>query len=89
MESKYFTYIVRCRNGVLYTGYTNDVDRRVKKHNQSKGAKFTRGRGPIEVVYTEKFCTKGEAMVREAEIKRLTRPEKLKLIAVMENDGGH
>lgn len=86
MSGKHFAYIVRCRDGVLYTGYTNDLERRIRHHNEGKGAKFTRGRGPLEIVYFEEFTTKSEAMMREAEIKRLTRPEKLKLIGEMEND---
>lgn len=89
MERLYYTYILRCQNGILYTGYTNNIEKRVEKHNLNKGAKFTRGRGPVEVVYTAEFPTKGEAMVREAQIKRLSKSEKLKLIAVIENDNQH
>lgn len=80
MEKRHFTYMVRCKKGILYTGYTNDLIKRVARHNENKGAKFTRGRGPVELVYFEEFSTKGEAMAREFEIKQLTKPEKEKLI---------
>lgn len=62
------------------------MEDRVNKHNLGKGAKFTRGRGPVKIVYYEEFEIKGEAMVREAQIKRLIKAEKLKLIAVMEHE---
>lgn len=74
-------YILKCADGTLYTGYTNDVDRRVKAHNEEKfGAKYTKARRPVELVYTESFEDKGDAMRREIEIKKLTRAEKLSLI---------
>ncbi|PKM81474.1 MAG: hypothetical protein CVU89_09495 [Firmicutes bacterium HGW-Firmicutes-14] len=86
MGSKYFTYMIKCRDGRLYTGYTNDLEGRIRKHNSGRGAKFTRGRGPVELVYSEDFPSKEEAMAREAQIKRLTRPEKLRMIVVTEHD---
>jgi len=86
MGRRYFAYIIRCGTGQLYTGYTNDLDKRLLQHNLGKGARFTRGRGPVELVYFEEFDSKGEAMTREAAIKRLTREQKLEMIAVMEND---
>ena len=76
----YYTYILRCCDGSLYTGYTDDPIRREMVHNSGKGAKYTRSRLPVQLVYTECFETKGDAMHREAEIKRLTRIEKLALI---------
>ena len=76
----YFVYMLRCADGTLYTGIATDVDRRVAEHNSGKGAKYTRSRLPVQLVYTEGFETKSEAMHREAEIKRLTRIEKLALI---------
>lgn len=72
--------MVRCSDGSLYTGYTNDIENRIKTHNLGKGAKYTRGRLPVELVYTEEYETKEEAMSREWHIKRLTREEKEKLI---------
>ena len=76
-----YTYILRCRDGTLYTGWTNDLDRRLAAHNGGAGAKYTRSRRPVELVYYETYPTKQEAMGREARIKRLTRVEKLALIA--------
>lgn len=80
----YYAYILRCCDGSLYTGYTDDPARRETVHNSGKGAKYTRSRLPVQLVYTESFETKGEAMHREAEIKRLSRQEKLALIAAKE-----
>ncbi len=75
------TYILRCSDGTLYTGWTNDIEKRLAAHNRGEGARYTRGRTPVELVYLEAFETKQEAMRREAAIKRLTREEKLALIA--------
>lgn len=84
MEQGNFTYILKCSDGSLYTGWTNDLERRVKAHNAGKGAKYTKSRRPVEVVYFEAFSTKQEAMRREWEIKQLSRVEKCKLIQVKE-----
>ncbi len=73
--------MVRCSDGSLYTGYTNDLDNRIETHNSGRGAKYTRSRLPVELVYFEEFCAKEEAMSREWHIKRLNRPQKEKLIA--------
>ncbi len=75
-----YTYIVKCRDATLYTGWTTDLDRRVSAHNDGKGAKYTKTRRPVELVYFESFETKQGAMRREWEIKRLSRKDKLKLI---------
>jgi putative endonuclease len=72
--------MVKCSDGSLYTGWTTDVQRRVDAHNQGKGAKYTRSRRPVELVYYESFETKEEAMKREYAIKHLTRDEKEALI---------
>ena len=74
-----YTYILRCADGSLYTGWTNDLAKRVQAHNRGKGAKYTRSRRPVELAYSESFETKSEAMQREAEIKKLSREEKLRL----------
>ena len=74
------TYILRCADGSLYTGWTNDLDHRVRMHNEGKGAKYTKGRGPVELVHHEIFETKEEAMRREYEIKQMSRSEKEQLI---------
>lgn len=74
-----YTYILRCADGTLYCGWTNRLEERVKAHNEGKGAKYTRGRGPVELVYYEAFETKEEALKREWEIKKMDRQQKLKL----------
>ena len=76
----YWVYILRCADDTLYTGSTDDVDRRAAAHNSGKGAKYTRGRGPVTVVYREACPDKSAALKREAAIKRLTRPQKLALL---------
>ena len=80
MEKKYYTYIVRCADDTYYTGYTTDLDKRVKAHNEKKGAKYTKTRTPVELVYHEEYDSKEEAMSREWAIKQLKRPQKEKLI---------
>lgn len=74
-------YIVVCADGTLYTGYAKEVERRVAEHNEGKGARYTRGRTPVELVHTETFQTRSAAMSREHEIKRWPRSKKLGLIA--------
>lgn len=81
MSQENFTYIVKCSDGSLYTGWTNNLDKRLKAHNSGRGAKYTRTRRPVELVYYEKFLTKQEAMSREVRIKQLSRSQKLELIA--------
>lgn len=80
----WFVYILRCGDDTLYTGSTDDISRRLAAHNSGKGAKYTRGRGPLELVYSEELPTHSDALKREFAIKRLTRKEKLLLI---ENGG--
>jgi len=75
-----YTYILSCADGTLYTGWTNDLDRRLATHNAGRGGKYTRARLPVTLVYHEEFATKEEAMAREWAIKQLTRSEKLRLI---------
>ena len=77
----YFAYIMRCADGTLYTGYTDDIARREVVHNSGRGAKYTRSRLPVKMVYHESFATRSEAMKREYAIKRLSREQKLTLIA--------
>lgn len=77
----YYTYIVKCSDGTYYTGYTNDLWQRVRAHNEKKGAKYTRSRTPVTLVYAEESDTKSLAMKREAAIKKLSRKEKEQLIA--------
>lgn len=73
-------YILRCADGTLYTGWTNDLERRVAAHNAGKGAKYTRSRLPVELIYSEQCNTREEAMSREWHIKHMTREEKMTLI---------
>ena len=75
-----YSYILRCADGTFYTGWTNDLDGRLLAHNAGKGAKYTRSRLPVELVYRETFATKEEAMSREWHLKQLSRQEKLRLI---------
>lgn len=75
-----YTYIVKCSDGSFYTGWTTDIDRRVKQHNSGKGAKYTRVRLPVELIYHEVYETKSEAMKREYEIKSMSRKKKEELV---------
>lgn len=76
----YYVYILKCCDKTLYCGYTNDVEKRFETHQSGKGAKYTRGRLPLELVYTEEFETKSEAMKRECEIKKMSREKKMEII---------
>ncbi len=76
----YFVYILRCADGSLYTGITTDLNRRLKEHRSGKGARYTRARGVDRFVFQEGKRDRSRALMREAEIKRLTREEKLELI---------
>ncbi|WP_148411823.1 GIY-YIG nuclease family protein [Murimonas intestini] len=80
VEKTNYTYILRCSDGTLYTGWTNDLDKRVADHNAGKGAKYTKGRTPVSVAYYEVFKTKQEAMHREYEIKHMSRAKKQQLL---------
>ena len=80
MAEQNYTYLLRCADGTLYCGWTNDLEKRVAAHNAGTGAKYTKSRRPVELTYCEAFATKQEAMRREAQIKRLTRQQKLMLI---------
>ena len=81
-----YTYILRCADGTYYCGWTNNLDRRLKAHNEGKGAKYTRSRRPVALVYYEAFSTKEEAMRREYEIKQLPRKKKEALIFKQQTD---
>lgn len=76
----YYVYLLRCADGTLYTGFTNDLARRLAAHNAGRGAKYTRGRRPVELVYWESFSNKSSALRREYAIKQLPRRQKLTLI---------
>jgi putative endonuclease len=75
MDEHYF-YVLLCRDGTLYAGYTNDLNRRIQLHNEGKGAKYTRGRGPVKLMYAKSYVTKGEALKAEYAFKQLPRARK-------------
>ncbi len=77
----YFVYILECSDGTLYTGITSDLERRIKEHNSSKlGAKYTKIRRPVELVYSKKYTNRSEALIEEARIKKINQREKIELI---------
>ena len=84
-EIKNYTYMLLCADGTYYTGWTNQIRKRIRAHNSGKGAKYTKGRGPLKLVYLEISDTKEAAMKREAAIKKLTRREKEALIQTEES----
>jgi putative endonuclease len=75
-KNEHYFYVLTCKDGSLYGGYTNNLERRIKLHNDGKGAKYTRGRGPVELTYYRSYETKGEALSAEYNFKRLTRMKK-------------
>lgn len=75
-----YTYIVECRDGTLYTGWTNDLEKRMKSHNAGTGAKYTKSRLPVRLVYYEEYNSKQDAMKREYAIKQLSKKDKLSLL---------
>lgn len=75
-----FVYMLRCKDGSLYTGWTNDLEHRLAMHSSGRGAKYTRGRGPVELVYSEELPDKEAALRRECAIKKLRREQKLALL---------
>ena len=79
-ERKNYTYLLQCADGSLYCGWTNDLEKRVRIHNEGKGAKYTRTRRPVRLVYAEAFATREEAMSREWHLKKMSRTQKLRLI---------
>lgn len=81
MDQVWFVYILRCKDDTLYCGITPDLEKRLEQHRSGKGAKYTRGRGPLELVYYEEVANHSEALKREIAIKRLSRQEKLELIS--------
>jgi putative endonuclease len=79
-ESGHYVYVLECADGSFYTGYTTDVERRVAEHDAGEGAKYTRGRTPVELLYTESFGSRSAAMRREHEIKCFSRTRKERLV---------
>ena len=84
MEATWYLYILRCGDGTLYTGITTDVEKRLEAHREGKGAKYTRGRGPLELVYRECCGDHSNALKREIAVKKLTRSQKERLLNLNE-----
>ena len=80
VELGHYVYIVSCADDTLYTGYTTDLQRRVEEHNRGVGAKYTRGRGPVELLYSEEYESRSQAQSREYQLKQYSRQEKIALI---------
>ncbi len=83
-----YVYLLECGDGTLYAGWTTDLSRRVLAHNRGKGAKYTRGRGPVKLRYYERYAQKEDALRREWELKQMSRKEKWDLIATFSNPVG-
>lgn len=81
-------YILQCADDTLYTGITNNLDQRIAAHHEGKGAKYTRGRAPFEILYTEKAKSRSEATLRERAIKKLDRVQKFKLLTKTPQNSG-
>lgn len=79
-DADHWVYVLRCADDTLYTGYTTDLSRRVSEHEAGEGAKYTRGRTPVELVHAEAFDSRSTAMAREYAVKALSRAEKERLI---------
>jgi putative endonuclease len=82
MKKNWWVYIIRCKDRTLYTGCTNNLEQRIQKHNEGKGAKYTKSRRPVRLQYFEKVKTHSQALKREMEIKKISRENKEQLIAV-------
>ena len=78
--SEHFVYVLECSDGTFYTGYTTDVERRVAEHDAGEGAKYTRGRTPVELVHVESYATRSAAMAREYDLKQFSRAAKERLV---------
>jgi putative endonuclease len=79
--ASHFVYVLKCSDGTLYTGYTTDVDRRLRQHNAGKGARYTRSRTPVQLAFKERFRSRRDALRREIQIKGMRRSSKLLLCA--------
>jgi putative endonuclease len=80
-KSRYFVYMVRCKYGTYYTGYTDDLQKRIEKHNSGQGAKYLRGKSPIELVYAKEYRYLKNALLGERNLKKLKRKQKEALIS--------
>ncbi|MBM7694795.1 putative endonuclease [Peribacillus deserti] len=80
INNSHYFYVVECKDGSYYAGYTNKLKKRITAHNEGKGAKYTRGRGPVELIYSQMFSEKSEALKMEYRFKQLTRRDKERFI---------
>lgn len=85
-KSNHFFYVLECKDGSLYAGYTNNLEKRLKLHNEGKAAKYTRGRGPVKLVYSQQFNDKSETLKAEYQFKKWTRKKKEEYL--MKETGG-
>ena len=85
--NKHYFYVLECADGSYYAGYTNDLQKRLETHNAGKGAKYTRAKGPVEMIHYERFDTKSTAMQAEYAFKQLSKPQKIRYIAEGKEDG--
>lgn len=86
MENNHYFYVLHCKDDSLYAGYTNNLERRIKLHNEGKGAKYTRGRGPVELVFAKSFANKSDALKAEYAFKQWKRSKKEKFLKENMND---
>jgi putative endonuclease len=84
-SGKFYVYILRCARGTYYTGYTNDLDKRIELHGKGHGAKYLKGKGPVELVYTKEYKYYKNALHTERNLKKLTRKQKEELIRIYES----
>jgi putative endonuclease len=87
MENNHYVYILECNDGTLYTGYTNNVQKRLQVHSSGKGAKYTRGRLPVTLIYEKQCANKSEALKEEYKIKRLSKQQKMTLVKMRDAKG--
>lgn len=80
MENNHYFYVLHCKDNTLYAGYTNNLEKRVRLHNEGKGAKYTRGRGPVELIFSKAYDNKSDALKAEYEFKQLPRGKKEKYL---------
>jgi putative endonuclease len=88
-KSKYWIYIIQCRDGTYYTGYTNDLERRIALHNRGYGAKYLRGKLPVRLVYAKEYRYYKNALRRERTIKKMTRKQKERLVRTYNENNNH
>jgi putative endonuclease len=86
MDNNHYVYILQCGDGTYYTGYTTNVEKRLSVHASGKGAKYTRGRLPVKLIYKKQCANKSEALKEEYKIKKLTKQQKMKLMKMGESD---